>query len=110
MTSMCICSESVFTVRYELSLNGTALSARDEQSLTATEITTVMGKINTPQGKAYVTVATASMQLESAVSCTTMALSRVVCTADQQAVQAAIKTAILKTLTGKKSMSSRPGW
>ena len=108
MTSPCICSGSVFTVRYELSLNGTALSARDEQSLNATAIASVMGKINTPQGTPYVTVATASMELESAVSCTTMALSRVVRTTDQEEVQTAVKTAILKSLTGKSM--SKLGW
>ena len=97
-----VCSASVYTVRYELSRNGTAVSARDEQSLTMAQITSVMRTINNPQGKPYLTVHTLNMQLVNAESCTSMALSRVVQLTHRSSVEASIKTTILTSLaTGK---------
>lgn len=82
-------------------MNGTELSARDQQSLNASQISSVMGSITNPQGKPYVTVDTLSIELKSAASCTTMALSRVIQTSDKQAVQTAIQSTIVKSITGK---------
>ena len=97
-----VCSASVYTVRYELTRNGTIVSARDEQSLSITQISSVMHNIFNPQGMPYLTLQTSNMQLVNVESCTSMALSRVVQLTHRSSVQATIKSTIFTSLAAGK--------
>ena len=101
---MCTCSDSVFTVRYELTLNDTALSARNEQSLAPSQISSVMANITNPGDKPYLVIETIGMKLESTDLCTTMVLSSIIRTSDKASLETAIKRTIMKSLTAEQSM------